>query len=241
MEVRALGWRVIVIDDGSTDGTFDEAQTAGATVIKHATNQGKGAAICTAARQLIQEGYPAAVFMDADGQHRPDEIHRLVDCYVQTRADLVIGCRSDAQHHMPAYRLIANRSSSWCISRAAGRPIRDSQSGFRLLSETMLRDLAQRPHRSARFELESAMIIDAVRAGRNYQEVEISCVYLEGRVSHYRAIRDSLRITWVLITRLFRGLLQSKHPVLHDGVVQQKRECFRDPLADNQARADARD
>ncbi len=200
--VIAQGHTVLVVDDGSTDNTAEVAAEAGAEVARHEHNLGKGEAIRTAARWLLERGYGAGLYMDADGQHLPAEIGRFVECYNDSQPDLIIGVRMAERAHMPWLRRMANMASSRLVSRAAGRPITDSQSGFRLLSAKLLKQLGE--WREGRFELESAMIIDAVRGGFTYAEVAISCVYDPERKSRFRTIVDSFRFLRLVARKLWQ-------------------------------------
>jgi len=179
---------VLVVDDGSGDRTAELASQAGAHVERHVHNQGKGVAIRTAATWVLDQGFDAAIFLDADGQHLPEELPRFKECYERTAADLVVGTRMAANDSMPLIRKLANTSSSLLVSLVAGTRVTDSQSGYRLFSRRMLSRL--KAGGGAGFDFETEMIIDAVRDGLHYREVPISCVYGEEK-SHYRPVRDA--------------------------------------------------
>jgi glycosyltransferase involved in cell wall biosynthesis len=185
---RASGLDILVVDDGSSDDTARVARESGVEVIVHQVNRGKGAAIRTAIAWALERGYGAALFMDADGQHDPAEIPRFADCYVATRADLIIGSRMAENRAMPLVRKLSNRFSSLLVSLLAGTPVTDSQSGYRLLSARLLERL--RESGSSGFDFETEMIIDAIWEGMRYCEVPISCIYADEK-SHYHPIRDS--------------------------------------------------
>ena len=186
--VQTMPADILVIDDGSSDNTASVAEQYAVHLLRHPSNRGKGAAIRTAIDYVLANSYDAALFMDADGQHLPGEVPRFMDCYRATGADLILGSRMEDIRAMPWIRKAANRFSSWVVSRLAGTRVTDSQSGFRLLSARLLEDL-NRPG-SEGFDLESEMIIDAVRSGRKYLEVPITCVYADEK-SHYHPVRDS--------------------------------------------------
>ena len=180
---------VIVVDDGSKDATAAEAEAAGAEVIRHPVNRGKGAAIRTAIGHVIEAGYAAAIFMDADGQHLPEEIPLFVAEHRSSAADLVVGTRMADTSAMPWVRKASNRFSSLLVSLVAGTRVTDSQSGYRLLSTRMLRYLRDRGGRG--FDFETEMIIDAARLGMRYREVPITCVYGPQWASHFHPVKDS--------------------------------------------------
>ncbi|MBM4355954.1 MAG: glycosyltransferase family 2 protein [Deltaproteobacteria bacterium] len=191
------GMDVVVVDDGSADATARLAEQAGAQVERHSRNQGKGVAIRTAAAWVLARGYDAAIFLDADGQHLPEELARFQECFENTGADLIVGTRMADNASMPLVRKIANRSSSLMVSLVAGTRVTDSQSGYRLFSRRMLERL--RTHGGVGFDFESEMIIDAVRDGLTYREIPISCIYGEEK-SHYRPFRDAAQFL-LLIAR----------------------------------------
>ena len=127
---------VVVVDDGSTDGTAERAREAGATVIEQRPNQGKGAALRAGFRRVIDDGAEAIVTLDADGQHDPAEIPRLAAAWAANpRPDLVIGRRSFRS--MPPVRRLSNELGRIAFSWAVGRPIPDNQSGYRLVSRRL--------------------------------------------------------------------------------------------------------
>ncbi len=125
---------VIVVDDGSIDATAEMAERAGAEVLRHTENRGKGVALRTAIKHVVEMGHDPAVFLDADGQHSPADLGRFLERWDRTGADLIIGSRMGNPVGMPMLRLLANTSSSVIVSALAGKWISDSQSGYRLVS-----------------------------------------------------------------------------------------------------------
>ena len=182
---------VIVVDDGSIDATAEMGERAGATVLRHDRNRGKGVALRTAIQHVVGGGYDPAIFLDADGQHSPGDLGRFLDRWERSRADLIIGTRMGNPVGMPLLRLFANTSSSMIISILAGHWISDSQSGYRLVSRRLLERILDQGGEEG-FEFESEMIVDALRDGYSYSEVPISCIYGSER-SHYNALGDSMK------------------------------------------------
>ncbi len=180
---------VLVVDDGSSDGTAERAEAAGAVVARHGINRGKGAALATGFDHALKAGFEWAVTLDADLQHLPEEIPSLYAAAERKRADLIIGCRMWNAAGMPALRFWTNRTTSLCVSIAARTRVCDSQSGFRLASAALLRAVRTT---TARFEAESELIIKAARMGFRIAEARVSTVY-GAEKSKISKIRDTAR------------------------------------------------
>lgn len=186
---------VLVIDDGSTDGTADRARAAGAEVHSLSSNKGKGTALGTAFEILMKRGFDGVVTIDADGQHLPGEIHHLLA--LAPDADLVLGTRNHLFAEMTSLRRLSNRLSSRAISFAAGQPITDVQTGFRYYSRALIERLGLP---SGRFEAESAMVVRAARCGLRVRSIPVKLGFADGMAtSHYRPVIDSLRIAVAVI------------------------------------------
>lgn len=181
---------VVVVDDGSTDETVAVAEKAGATVLRHPQNRGKGAAISTALDCFGRSNAEMAILLDADGQHDPSEIPKFVDAAEKERAGVVVGTRMGDVRRMPRVRLWTNQFTSWVTSKLAGQKIPDSQCGFRLLRRAVLKDL--RPS-TARFETETEILIQAGRAGHKIVSVPIRTIYESGCTSRIHPWRDTIR------------------------------------------------
>jgi glycosyltransferase involved in cell wall biosynthesis len=181
---------VVVVDDGSTDATATVASQAGATVLRHPTNRGKGASIITALDYFLQNPAPYAVLLDADGQHDPSEIPAFLRAAAATGAGIVVGTRMGNPTGMPVVRRWTNRLTSWVTGRLARQQIPDSQCGYRLLTRAVLPDLQLA---TARFETETEMLIQAGRAGHRIASVPVRTIYEAGRVSRIHPWRDTVR------------------------------------------------
>ncbi len=182
---------VLVVDDGSTDATAEEARLAGARVCSFPRNRGKGAALAHAFADLFGRGFDAVVTLDADGQHLPEEIPKLLAAAAEG-ADLVLGVRDHLFSEMSALRRASNRLSSRAISFAAGQPLADIQTGFRYYSRPLVEEVG---FPEARFEAESAVVVRAARCGFRVVTVPVRLGFADGRTtSHYRPLMDSLRI-----------------------------------------------
>ena len=187
---------VIVVDDGSTDGTAIAAEAAGAKVIRHERNRGKGAALVTAFGAASESGWSAAVTIDADGQHDPAEIPGLIACHEQTGADIVIGTRRREGTDMPWQRRTSNRMSSLVVSRLCGQQVLDSQSGYRLITRAVWERLT---FTRMRYDMESELLIKAGRAGFRIAHAPIRTHYGD-ESSHFRPLRDTWRMVRLFLT-----------------------------------------
>lgn len=193
---------VLVVDDGSRDGTADAARSAGAEVHLHHTNRGKGSALRSAFTILFSREFTGVVTLDADGQHLPEEIPRLLA--FASEADLVLGTRDHLFAEMQTTRRLANRLSSAAISYAAGRRISDVQTGFRFYSRNLFNRVG---FPESRFEAESAVVVRALRRGFRVVTTPVCLGHADGRSgSHYRPVTDSLRIAAAVTrARLWSG------------------------------------
>lgn len=189
---------VIVIDDGSSDETGAVARQAGAEVVRHTLNQGKGAALQTGFDEALRLGADAVLALDADGQHDPEWAPRLLAGL--TEADLVVGSRLQSRDGMPWLRRVTNDVTSWWVSRLARTDIEDSQSGYRAIRATVLRRV--RPE-ARRFEYESEFLVTAARAGFRIAAVSIPTLY-NAPGSHIRPVRDTVRFVRFVLRHLFR-------------------------------------
>jgi glycosyltransferase involved in cell wall biosynthesis len=192
---------VLVIDDGSADATGEVARAAGAIVVRHEVNRGKGAALKTGFAWALEQHADAVITLDADGQHLPGEIPKFVTGWSVGGADLIIGGRAHLFNQMLPRRRNANRFSAWTISKAAGVPVADSQSGFRLYSAALLRSLRLR---TDGFDLESEVIVRAGRRGLRIVSIPIELGFVDGlATSHYKPLKDTLRIAWTVFRARF--------------------------------------
>jgi glycosyltransferase involved in cell wall biosynthesis len=194
----------LVIDDGSTDGTAAAARAAGAICFGWPENRGKATALRAGIESAGVRGFSHVVTLDADGQHRPDDIPTLVRTAQETGADLVIGARPFDPNLMPRSRYFSNTIGSKIASALAGREIRDSQCGFRLYRLDRLRRLRLR---SRSYEFEMEVLIKMARAGWVIEHAPVAMVYDNGRArSKMNPVRDTVRIClWSLAFRFLRA------------------------------------
>jgi len=184
---------VVVVDDGSADDTAARASAAGADVLRHAANQGKGAALVTGLRHLDAAGFERALTLDADGQHLPSEIPVLLAAADAEPGAIVVGVRRKEGF---AIRRVA-RFGNWVADRflrlIAGRSLPDTQSGFRVYPIAATLALGTS---GSRYDFETEVLLRAARRGIDVRGVPVQVYYppIAERVSHYRPWVDTLRI-----------------------------------------------
>lgn len=203
---RACASLVIVVDDGSQDGTAEALAGLDVVVLRNATNCGKGASLKRGMTYALQRGATTVITMDADGQHMPQDSPRLLAMAQEHPNDIIVGARLIDAEIFPRRRYYANQVANFFISWAAGYAIKDSQSGFRLYPAKLLQQPRIAKIRAPGFAFESEILIEAARLGFESKPVPIAVVYgKEARASHFRPVLDILRITrmvaWKLISR----------------------------------------
>jgi glycosyltransferase involved in cell wall biosynthesis len=182
--------RVLVVDDGSTDGTGEAAAAAGADVLRLPENGGKGTAIRAGLGHLLASDATHVAFVDGDGQHDPRDLPALLDA-ARAGDDFVIGSRMEDPEAIPAYRYRTNEIGSKVLSRMTGLAIEDGQSGYRVLSAPLLRKLDL----NARgYIIETEILLKAAHHVTRVRHVPVSVIY--GTRSHYRPFRDTWVISW---------------------------------------------
>ena len=181
---------VVVIDDGSSDNTARCAREAGAEVIVHGRNRGKGEAIKTGLRHWLDRQFIYVIILDADGQHLPEEIDRFMATAAQAGdRSFFLGNRMNNPTGMPFIRRVVNRYMSNRISRICRQKIPDTQCGFRMLDRQLIPELFDGGNR---FDYETEMLIIASRKGYRIESVPITTVYSD-EVSKIHPARDTIR------------------------------------------------
>jgi len=209
--------KVIVVDDGSSDGTVQALAGLPITLLRHAVNQGKACSLWDGMQEARRQAVSAIVTLDGDGQHRPEDIPRLLQHYRQTPNTIVIGARLHEWENIPRYRYNAIRFANFWIGLCAGYAISDSQSGFRIYPANLLDRVAVAHNRASGFVFESEILIEAGRAGIVSTPIAIPAIYSEqARGSHYRPVSDTWRIVRMVAGKLLaHGFYQ--HAAPHGG------------------------
>jgi glycosyltransferase involved in cell wall biosynthesis len=196
---------VIVVDDGSTDATHERLAGLPVVLLRNPRNLGKGASLWRGMQHALGLGVEGVVTLDGDGQHAPEDVPRLVRAARAHPGDIVVGARLVGRAAAPLARRCANRFADFWIGWAAGQPLDDSQSGFRVYPAPLLRrlDLDTGPGRG--FVFESEALIAAAPLGARVRSVPIASVYPRGaRPSHFRPVRDIALITRMVAWQLLR-------------------------------------
>ena len=197
----AQGLPVVVADDGCTDNTREIlAGFKDVNVIAHPKNLGKGAALKTAFRWALENGYSYAVTIDSDGQHYPEDIPLLLEA--KGDRTLVVGSRTTRGAN--AGGSFANRFSNFWFTAYTGIRLTDTQTGFRLYP---LRDLPSLKVVGNRYEAELSLLLFSAWKGLRLVPVQVRVNYPKDRVTHFRPFQDFMRITIVNIIGLPLALL----------------------------------
>ncbi|HJV56251.1 MAG TPA: glycosyltransferase family 2 protein, partial [Methylomirabilota bacterium] len=204
VERARLHGPVLVVDDGSTDGTAAAAAAAGAEVVSLGARRGKGAALRRGFAEALRRGVSRVVTLDGDGQHEPDEIPRLLKVAIEEPDAVVIGGRlaglaDSPARVIPVGRLAALRVAGFFIDWLSGAPVADTQSGFRVYPVSLL--AAVKPRRGG-FVLETEMLLRAADRGIHLREVPITPIHFEDRRSRFRPARDGLAVGIYLAGRI---------------------------------------
>ena len=203
--------RVIVCDDGSTDDTFKNAKLAGAFVLKHEKNLGKGAALKTLFKKAKELNADIVITIDGDGQFLPEEMMRLIEPIRSNNFDLVIGNRFLDKKEMPSYRKAGNKILDSFTKLAANLPFEDTQSGFRSYSKTAIEKIS---FSSNGFGVDSEILIDAVNKNLKITEKYVTVIYNTGeKTSTKNPVSHSVGVLASIIE-----LIAINHPLRYLGI-----------------------
>jgi glycosyltransferase involved in cell wall biosynthesis len=191
--LRGILSDILVVDDGSGDGTAGAARAAGARLLVRPSNGGKGAALRAGLVVLLKEPVTHVAFVDADGQHDPADLPALLEA-ARGGADFVVGSRLTDATRIPRKNYWANTIGDKVLARMTGLPVEDGQSGYRVIAADLLRLLRLG---AERYSIENEILIKAAPHVRRYASVPVKTIY--GARSHYRPFRDTWVTSWLSV------------------------------------------
>ena len=200
---------VIVVDDGSTDGCAKVAQELPVDLITFVRNRGKGHALVAGYKKALENpAVQCVAVVDADGQHDPRELPRLYDAMNRHDADFVIGAREFGGGHVPLRSRVGNVLTISLSALLLGTRVRDTQSGYRILSRRFLEEVLPGV-KGGRYETEMELLGKAIGGGYKVTSVPIQTIYEEGNVSsHFHKVRDSYLIYRTLFATAWKARLR---------------------------------
>jgi len=209
LKTRQYVDEVIVVDDGSTDNTCSVASLAGATVIRHDKNMGKGAAIQSILAEARKKNPDILILLDADFQHDPNEIPILIKPIISDGFDLAIGSREQQRGKIPRYRRTGQRVLSYFSRILSKEKVIDSECGYRALSP---RAIAELKLRQKGFAIETEMIAAATEKGLKITEVPISAIYTKDSSTLNPLSHGVGVLAWILT------MISQRRPLLFFGI-----------------------
>jgi len=191
---------ILVVDDGSTDSTYEKASQMGIRIIKLDQNMGKGMALKSAFQIAIDSDYDAVITLDADMQHPPELCADFIKKAAETGADIIIGNRMHDIVNMPFARRLSNFLSSFFVRLWTRKRIPDSQCGYRYISGWIIEysDL-----RVKNYQIETELILEASRLGATFDTIKIPTIY-ESAESNLNGFSETFRYIGLMITHPFR-------------------------------------
>lgn len=206
---------VVVIDDGSVDGTGEAARKAGATVVSHSENRGLGKAFATGVEETLLRQGDVMVILDADNQFDAADIPRLIQPIVEGKADFVSASRFTKENsvsHIPLYRVVGNKFMAAFLNLASGRSFSDVSCGFRAYSREALFHL----NLFGNFTYTQEALLNLHFKGLRLHEVPVKVVYFPGRKSHISASIPRYLLQTLKI--IFRTILDYRPLIVFGGV-----------------------
>jgi glycosyltransferase involved in cell wall biosynthesis len=203
--------QVIVCDDGSLDLTAEQAKIAGAIVIKHKKNMGKGHAMKSLFKYARDVGADVIVTIDGDGQFLAEQIPSLFQPILENSYDVVIGNRFSDDEEMPSYRKIGNKMLDRITKLAADLPFSDTQSGFRSYSKKAIQSI---DFSTSGFGVDSEILIDAVDKGLRITETKVTVLYDTGLKT---STKDPISHSMSVIASLLESIA-IHHPLKYLGI-----------------------
>ncbi|PIU33052.1 hypothetical protein COY29_01900 [Candidatus Woesebacteria bacterium CG_4_10_14_0_2_um_filter_39_14] len=207
--------KMIIVNDGSFDQTamvvknLKESKKYPLILLQHTRNRGKGAALDTGFKYAVKKGYQGVITLDADGQHDTKEIKKFLQMVDKEKPDLIIGSRFQNHQGMPFIRLATNYTTSWIISWLAGQKVEDVQSGFRYISNKVIKNIELK---TKHFETEPELILKAAWLNYSIKNIPINTIYHQDFVSEVNKFTDTLKFFKLVFKSLVwrRSFLRQK-------------------------------
>ena len=191
-ETLQHGFPLLVVDDGSIDGTAEKLSGLPVNLVRHNSNLGKGMALRSGFAWALANGFSAVVTLDADGQHNPQAIPTMLASARENGFDLLLASRYSQFQEMSGLRRYWNRFGAWCMRKRTGFGIDDSQSGFRIYSSRLLSSVRLE---CTGYDLEMEILVKAWKGGFSIGSVPVAARVADGRsTSHFRPVRDTWQI-----------------------------------------------
>lgn len=202
--------RVLVVDDGSTDGCIDSVKGLPIDILQHAGNRGKGAALKSAAQWGLERGMSHMISLDADGQHDPDDLPEFLAAIAETPQALIVGHRNFDQESIPGSSRFGRQFSNFWLRLQTGSQLKDTQSGFRAYPLLIFESLN---FWTNRYNFEIEVLVRSAWAGLELRDIDISVYYPPGdeRVSHFRSFVDNWRLTMLNTHFTLRSIVPWPH------------------------------
>ena len=197
--LKAQGFDIVVVDDGSTDGSGGIASQKGAVVLRNEHRQGKGASLQKGFDYIASRHYEGVITMDGDGQHDIADIGKFVEMAVRYKTCVITGDRMTSAKGMPLVRYLTNRFMSVLISWACRQSIPDTQCGYRYISCDILRQIH---FYSQAYEIETEILMKSSKKGFKIYSVPVKTIY-RGEKSHINPLRDTFRFIIYFVKEIF--------------------------------------
>ncbi len=199
---------VLVVDDGSEDATADQARAAGARLLRHDRNRGKGMAIRTAASEALRGGYSGLLTVDGDAQHEAEDLPAFLEAHRGSPHTMWVGWRRDALERAPVARRLGNQFSNLALKLLAGVRLPDTQCGLRLYPIKLLRSLSLC---GTRYETEPEILVKARAIDWDMRPLPVHVRFVDGRpTSHFRPWADTARICILVMRHYLQRRLASR-------------------------------
>ncbi|MCA9405920.1 MAG: glycosyltransferase family 2 protein [Candidatus Omnitrophica bacterium] len=190
---------VLVVDDGSTDGSGDVALAQGVQLLKNSANSGKGFSLREGFRHAVEHDYEGVLTMDGDGQHSPQDINAFIKAAEENENCIINGNRMEKTREMPLIRCYTNRFMSFMISLVCGQKVPDTQCGFRYIPSGILKDITLTCND---FEIETEILVKASRKNYTIISIPIKTIY-QGETSHIHPVRDTIKFFSYFFKEIF--------------------------------------